>query len=142
MGLKINGEVVQLAQGQVQRDDASYEIEFDGASTVSLLLTNLSQTAPAGRFRLHISADELEFQRGQDAALSNWATFFKVTSAGPVVSVNGAQTNLATLAKELTELKDYMALLKEYIVLTLGQELLIEENLLLDGKLPSEALVS
>ena len=124
MGLKINGEVVQLAQGAVQRDDTTYELEIDGRTSVSLLLTNLSQTAPAGRFKFYISADELAFQRLN--SLEEWDTFFKVTSDGPVVCDGETETNLTTLATDVTHLKEYVQFL---INIVLGIEIPMDEPL-------------
>ena len=111
MGLKINGEPIELVQGQIQRNDTTWELELDGASTVALQFTEKDQTSPAGRYRLYLDGDELALQRGRVADLSRWDTFFKVTSAGPFVLVGGVEVNLSELALQLTILKQTLEIL-------------------------------
>src|SRR3990167_3221743 len=115
MGIKINGEPVQLAQGQVQRSDGSFEFEIDGTESVALVFTEKDETAPAGRYRFMVSGDAFTVERAKQSDLSEYDVAFKVTSAGPIVILEGVEINLAEQALEVQQLIDKVQALVGFI---------------------------
>ena len=65
MAIKINGQVIQLVQN-VEGTDADTIIEIDNSdglsTTPEFRLTDVTQTDPAGRFRVKVSADTIQIQ--------------------------------------------------------------------------------
>lgn len=109
MALRINGQIVQLAE-----PDAEIIIEIDesepGATAdPQLRITDTGQADPAGRYRIRVSADALTIER---AASANWATatvkltinntgigFYDVAAVGRALAI-GAPTGGVTIDAE------------------------------------------
>lgn len=102
MALKINGQIVQLAS-----PDNDIIIELDNSedrdTNVEFRLSNLDQADPAGRFRMRVNGDALEFQR---ATLPDWA------DAATLITIDGADQSVVL---ELPD-DDQLSLLQQVLV--------------------------
>lgn len=93
MGLRINSEPIQLAEGEAQRDDATFEWEIRGATSAALLLTDTGETDPAGRYRLRTAGDDLLIERAASAEWGSVQTYMTFSGEGnKAFSINPAVT--------------------------------------------------
>jgi len=102
MTLRINGEIVQLAEGATQQADTTYSMDLQGIATAELRLTELDQADPLGRFRLRVRDGELVFERSIEADWADSEVMLTIGTAG-VDSVNWSDEGLIELL-ELFEL--------------------------------------
>lgn len=63
MPLRINGESFLPADSTRQRDASDVALDVEGRTAADVRITDLGETAPAGRYRIRSSADKLLIQR-------------------------------------------------------------------------------
>ena len=100
MGIRINGEPIQLADGSFQRseDEVSYEVE--GAETAEYRLTETDQTDPAGRFRFRVTGDALLIQRARRAEWAEAKSLITVEEEG--VTLTFSDDGMVELLRQMT----------------------------------------
>ena len=132
MPVYYNGELITLASGAPVDDATTGSWEIRGDSIVDLYLTEFDQTDPAGRFRLRVTGDELLLQRAdlatdgvstvpdkvglpQARRTQRYVTHLTIKSTGPYITIGGIDVNLAELALEVDQLREYLQLVVGYI---------------------------
>lgn len=99
MALKVNGQIVQLAQ-----PDADIIIEIDNSDgrtvNAQLRLTDVTETDPAGRFRIQVDGDALQVQGAYQA---DWATAQSLLtfSRDGVTGIRFTEAGLQNLLEQL-----------------------------------------
>ena len=111
--LKVNGEAIALADGPLQRADKSFSWEIEGKETAELILAELDETDPAGRFRLLVEGNQLLFQR---ATLKDWGaaeTLITMDSKGVILDpgLDEMEHYLGVLLNEVVGLRSLLELL-------------------------------
>lgn len=97
MALRINGEIVTIAESAAERASTGYYLEIDGSATVELRLAELDQADPAGRYRLQVSGDGLRVQRSAAAAWGSATTFAAWATSGQLTqTIADAQTTIVS----------------------------------------------
>ena len=110
MPLKLNGEVVRLAQALVEdvREDI---MDLESLTQPEHRITELDQTDPAGRFRHTVTGDAWLFQRKKAVSPEEWETFITIASGGVTLDLGeDLEKNLLFLYLEVKQLADMLAL--------------------------------
>lgn len=111
MPLRVNGEVVRLAQGTPDVEEDVLEIE--SKTDPQVRLTELDQVDPKGRYRFRVSGDTLQVQRATKPKWADWETFIAISDSEGVVmdlTDDDLEEALQVLLLETVRLRELLSL--------------------------------